>query len=32
MNYSPDNFIRTTEPRHYAACQALWPTRCRPLR
>src|SRR5437867_11946020 len=19
MNYSPDNFIRTTEPRHYAA-------------
>ncbi len=24
MNYSPDNFIRTTEPRHYAACQALW--------
>ncbi len=24
MNSSPDNFIRTTEPRHYAACQALW--------
>ena len=24
MNYSPDNFIRTTEPRHYTACQALW--------
>ena len=24
MGYSPDNFIRTTEPRHYAACQALW--------
>jgi methionyl-tRNA synthetase len=24
MNFSPDNFIRTTEPRHYAACQALW--------
>jgi methionyl-tRNA synthetase len=24
MNYSPDNFIRTTEKRHYAACQALW--------
>jgi methionyl-tRNA synthetase len=24
MNYSPDNFIRTTEPRHYAASQALW--------
>ncbi|MBV8186202.1 MAG: methionine--tRNA ligase [Alphaproteobacteria bacterium] len=24
MNYSPDNFIRTTEPRHYRACQALW--------
>ncbi len=24
MNYTPDNFIRTTEPRHYAACQALW--------
>src|SRR5262245_18910061 len=21
MNYSPDNFIRTTEPRHYKACQ-----------
>src|SRR4029079_5757706 len=24
MNYSPDNFIRTTEPRHYRASQALW--------
>ena len=24
MNYSPDNFIRTTEPRHYESCQALW--------
>jgi methionyl-tRNA synthetase len=24
MNYSPDNFIRTTEPRHYKSCQALW--------
>jgi methionyl-tRNA synthetase len=24
MNYSPDGFIRTTEPRHYASCQALW--------
>ena len=24
MNYSPDNFIRTTEPRHFKACQALW--------
>jgi methionyl-tRNA synthetase len=24
MNYSPDNFIRTTEKRHYASCQALW--------
>ena len=24
MNSSPDNFIRTTEPRHYKACQALW--------
>ena len=24
MNYSPDNFIRTTEPRHYKASQALW--------
>src|SRR6516165_7992168 len=24
MGYSPDNFIRTTEKRHYAACQALW--------
>jgi methionyl-tRNA synthetase len=24
MNYTPDNFIRTTEPRHYASCQALW--------
>jgi methionyl-tRNA synthetase len=24
MNYSNDDFIRTTEPRHKAACQALW--------
>ncbi|MBS0525850.1 MAG: methionine--tRNA ligase [Proteobacteria bacterium] len=24
MNFSPDNFIRTTEPRHYKSCQALW--------
>ncbi len=24
MNYSPDNFIRTTEKRHHAASQALW--------
>ena len=24
MNYSHDQFIRTTEPRHYAASQALW--------
>ena len=24
MNCSPDDFIRTTEQRHYAACQALW--------
>src|SRR5579872_1718716 len=24
MNYSPDNFIRTTEKRHYVSCQALW--------
>ncbi|HKU95921.1 MAG TPA: methionine--tRNA ligase, partial [Vineibacter sp.] len=24
MGYSPDNFIRTTEPRHYRTCQALW--------
>ncbi|UYN97736.1 MAG: methionine--tRNA ligase [Enhydrobacter sp.] len=24
MNYSPDGFIRTTEKRHHAACQALW--------
>ena len=24
MNYSPDNFIRTTEKRHYVAAQALW--------
>ena len=24
MNFSPDNFIRTTEKRHYASCQALW--------
>ena len=24
MNISNDDFIRTTEPRHIAACQALW--------
>ena len=24
MNFSNDDFIRTTEPRHKAACQALW--------
>jgi len=24
LNISNDDFIRTTEPRHYAACQALW--------
>jgi len=24
MKYTPDGFIRTTEKRHYAACQALW--------
>ncbi len=24
MNFSNDDFIRTTEPRHYEACQALW--------
>jgi methionyl-tRNA synthetase len=24
MNYSNDDFIRTTEPRHKDACQALW--------
>ncbi len=24
MNYSNDDFIRTTEPRHKAACQKLW--------
>src|SRR5258708_15441873 len=24
MNYTPDNFIRTTAKRHYAASQALW--------
>ncbi len=24
MNYSPDNFIRTTEKRHHVSCQALW--------
>ncbi len=24
MNYSNDDFIRTTEPRHIHACQALW--------
>jgi methionyl-tRNA synthetase len=27
MGYSNDDFIRTTEPRHYAACQALWTRR-----
>ena len=35
MNYSNDDFIRTTEPRHVASVQALWkrrmslPTMCR---
>jgi len=24
MNYSNDDFIRTTEPRHIRSCQALW--------
>src|SRR5271163_1793180 len=24
MNFSADGFIRTTEKRHYTACQALW--------
>ncbi|CAK0746170.1 Methionine--tRNA ligase [Azospirillaceae bacterium] len=24
MNYTADDFIRTTEPRHAASCQALW--------
>lgn len=24
MNFTNDDFIRTTEPRHIAACQALW--------
>lgn len=24
MNYTNNDFIRTTEPRHVAACQALW--------
>ncbi|MEO1398664.1 MAG: methionine--tRNA ligase, partial [Pseudomonadota bacterium] len=24
LNVSNDDFIRTTEPRHHAACQALW--------
>src|SRR6188472_3380931 len=24
LNVSNDGFIRTTEPRHYAACQTLW--------
>ena len=24
LNISNDDFIRTTEPRHIAACQALW--------
>ncbi len=26
MNFSNDDFIRTTEPRHKRACQALWQT------
>lgn len=26
MNYSNDDFIRTTEPRHIKACQQLWTT------
>ncbi|PKU23207.1 methionine--tRNA ligase [Telmatospirillum siberiense] len=26
MGYSNDDFIRTTEPRHIEACQALWKT------
>ncbi|MCB9948751.1 MAG: methionine--tRNA ligase [Rhodospirillaceae bacterium] len=24
MNYTNDDFIRTTEPRHHGACRALW--------
>ena len=24
LNFTNDDFIRTTEPRHYAACQQLW--------
>ena len=24
MNFSNDQFIRTTEPRHYKSCQAIW--------
>ncbi|MGP1394273.1 MAG: methionine--tRNA ligase [Inquilinaceae bacterium] len=24
LNFSYDQFIRTTEPRHHAACQAIW--------
>ena len=24
MNFSHDDFIRTTEPRHIKACQAMW--------
>ncbi|HEV7278087.1 MAG TPA: methionine--tRNA ligase [Devosiaceae bacterium] len=24
LNVVPDDFIRTTEPRHHAACQAIW--------
>jgi methionyl-tRNA synthetase len=24
LNASPDRFIRTTEPQHYASCQELW--------
>ena len=24
MNFTNDDFIRTTEPRHIKACQALW--------
>ncbi len=26
LNFTNDDFIRTTEPRHYAACQQLWTT------
>ena len=24
MNFTNDDFVRTTEPRHYAACQEIW--------